>query len=295
MARSRDSQVEMNFDGLADSVTNLVGALILVLVLVIGITDEAGSQPPPPPPGIDVPPVEPFRGDRPLAALESRVANLRIRLQTSDKDVTHLRSRFGELQEQAKELLDQVQSVQPVDDKDATKPPEPSKVKDVRYRPPFERKTTKDPDIVLVVENNRIGFIDNVDHDKQLKKRLAQNPKFEPGTHLIQAESGDFDLEIFIGPQIGLIRSQVALTGKRKEGHSGESLEELALPSSKLMARLNGLNPAESYLQFTVYPESFETFRTLRDRVWKMRFDVNWSPMSVGESIYFGGGNRGIQ
>lgn len=32
---SRNSEQEMNFDGLADSVTNLVGALILVVILVL--------------------------------------------------------------------------------------------------------------------------------------------------------------------------------------------------------------------------------------------------------------------
>ncbi len=47
MPRPRTSQLELNFDGLADSVTNLVGALILLIVLLIGVTQRAVIAPPP--------------------------------------------------------------------------------------------------------------------------------------------------------------------------------------------------------------------------------------------------------
>ncbi len=45
MPNPRRSQLELNFDGLTDSVTNLVGALILLIVLLIGITRQAVLAP----------------------------------------------------------------------------------------------------------------------------------------------------------------------------------------------------------------------------------------------------------
>lgn len=47
MAAPRKQEIELNFDGLTDSVTNLVGALILIVVLVISITQRAVYTPPP--------------------------------------------------------------------------------------------------------------------------------------------------------------------------------------------------------------------------------------------------------
>lgn len=44
--RRRGSQFRMNFDGLTDAVTNLVGALVLLVVLLIGITERASYRPP---------------------------------------------------------------------------------------------------------------------------------------------------------------------------------------------------------------------------------------------------------
>lgn len=46
MAAPRKQGLELNFDGLTDSVTNLVGALILIVVLLIGITQRAVYTPP---------------------------------------------------------------------------------------------------------------------------------------------------------------------------------------------------------------------------------------------------------
>jgi hypothetical protein len=290
MARSRDSQVEMNFDGLADSVTNLVGALILVLVLVIGITDDAVSQPPvvPVTPSPEPAAAEPFRGDRTLPTLENRVAILRSRLQTSDQDVTRLRSRLGELHEQAKELLDQVQSVQPADDKKTEKPLEPSNVKDVRFRPPFERPTKKAPDLALVLENNRVAIMDLGELDKKLKVR-----SFDVGTRVVKADAGDFDFEETVIDL--LVQKLRQIKSVRKSGRPGETLAQLDSPDSQVMSRLKSLNPTSSYLQFVVYPDSFEEFRSFREQAWKLKFDVNWIPLTVVESISVGGGGGGGQ
>src|SRR5437868_668991 len=40
MARSRDTDLELNFDGLTDSLTNLVGTLILFVFLLFALTRE---------------------------------------------------------------------------------------------------------------------------------------------------------------------------------------------------------------------------------------------------------------
>ncbi|MCA9124141.1 MAG: hypothetical protein H6822_30410 [Planctomycetaceae bacterium] len=49
MANVRNNEsVNVNFDGLTDSVTNLVGALILLVVLLVGITTKAVQKAPTP-------------------------------------------------------------------------------------------------------------------------------------------------------------------------------------------------------------------------------------------------------
>ena len=48
MARRRKSEIELNFDGLTDSVTNLVGALILIVLLMIGVTTSSAPSAPAP-------------------------------------------------------------------------------------------------------------------------------------------------------------------------------------------------------------------------------------------------------
>ena len=43
--KARNQHVAVSFDGLTDAVTNLTGAIILLVVLVLGITAEAPPQP----------------------------------------------------------------------------------------------------------------------------------------------------------------------------------------------------------------------------------------------------------
>jgi hypothetical protein len=44
MSRGRSQELELNFDGLTDTLTNLVGTLILFVFMMLGITHDAGSQ-----------------------------------------------------------------------------------------------------------------------------------------------------------------------------------------------------------------------------------------------------------
>ena len=113
------------------------------------------------------------------------------------------------------------------------------------------------------------------------------------GTRVVKADAGDFDFEeTVIDLAVRKLR-QVKLV--RKSGQLGETLAQLDSPDSQVMARLKSLDPTASYLQYSVYPDSFEEFRSLRDRTWKMKFDVNWSPMAVSESISIGSGGGRVQ
>jgi hypothetical protein len=65
-------------------------------------------------------------------------------------------------------------------------------------------------------------------------------------------------------------------------------------PTSKLQIRLGKIEASKAVIQFAVYPDSFDAFRSLRAKIWNKKFSVNWSPMSHGEVLTIGGGSGGI-
>lgn len=96
MARvNRNSQVELNFDGLTDSVTNLVGTLILLVVLVMGLSKKSGGARPDP--TSDAP--------RPIEELIGRVESLRAELAAIDREISDIEQvRLPELRKQISDL-----------------------------------------------------------------------------------------------------------------------------------------------------------------------------------------------
>lgn len=91
--RGRYGDDELNFDGLTDAVTNLVGALILLVVLVIAVTGpkQLGVE--------ELPPPENTAGEsRAIDQLLARMQQLRVHLTEVERDITTLEARVPDLE-----------------------------------------------------------------------------------------------------------------------------------------------------------------------------------------------------
>jgi hypothetical protein len=91
----------MNFDGLTDSVTNLVGSLILLVVLVVAVTKPKIE-------GVtDLPPPDNTAGaQRPIDPLLEELRVMRDRITELDRDVQRMEGRVPELEVEIQALKD---------------------------------------------------------------------------------------------------------------------------------------------------------------------------------------------
>lgn len=92
--RNYDS-VNVNFDGLTDSVTNLVGALILLVVLLVGITTKA-VQDVPTPASVG----ESQAGQLPVNELLEQVVVLQAQLDHANQHVQIVAQQVADVQRQ---------------------------------------------------------------------------------------------------------------------------------------------------------------------------------------------------
>ena len=99
MSRRRQSRAELNFDGLTDSVTNLVGSLILLVVLVIAVTapKQIGERTPPPP--------DNTAGDeQPIDGLLETIRLMRAELSDIEQEVQRIEARIPSIGDEIEEL-----------------------------------------------------------------------------------------------------------------------------------------------------------------------------------------------
>jgi hypothetical protein len=96
----------MNFDGLTDSVTNLVGNMILLVVLLLGVTREHIKSGPPQLAEQPPAPVT-HAGPRTLDALLLQIQALRVEISNVDREIREFEeSRILPLRDRAQALLD---------------------------------------------------------------------------------------------------------------------------------------------------------------------------------------------
>jgi hypothetical protein len=98
--RAREGGIQFNFDSLTDTITNLSGTLILIVVLVLGLTRAVTREVvPPPPPG---PPGQ--AGGKPIAPLLRQVEQLKLQIRAVDQEVGSLEAILPELQQAVEDL-----------------------------------------------------------------------------------------------------------------------------------------------------------------------------------------------
>ena len=68
----------------------------------------------------------------------------------------------------------------------------------------------------------------------------------------------------------------------RKKSAAGEDEVTLVKPTSKYLAALKGISPKSHYLQFEVFEDSFATYLSARNLASKRNFPAGWKPVSRG-------------
>jgi hypothetical protein len=99
MSRRQKPRVELNFDGLTDSIMNLAGSLILLVVLVFAITKakESGEEQPPPPDNK-------VGGELSISPLMERLQSVNSGLTGVEQEVQRIEARLPELAADIEEL-----------------------------------------------------------------------------------------------------------------------------------------------------------------------------------------------
>lgn len=97
----------MNFDGLTDSVTNLVGNLILIVVLMLGLTKEVTRTEPPQAVSVSAPASLP----PPIRTGTRRVEHLLLQAETLKAAIAQVDRDLGELEKQVPELQGRAEAV----------------------------------------------------------------------------------------------------------------------------------------------------------------------------------------
>ncbi len=287
--KSRSTGAEMNFDGLTDSVTNLVGALILLVVLIIGVTHQAVSQVVQPEPEKKEA-AQGQAGQRPLVTLEDRVALLEGQIQAADQSVEAMKGKIKEAEAEFEELLKKVKDLE-IPKPPPEKEPEPEKqrvARKVKFRPPLEKIEVNRQPTTFVIHEGTISHLDFKALNAALQKAIAR----KSGIVTVTAAIPDsvFALEGTVNVVDGRPSQPVNLQCVVVAGKKGESMAQFATEKSLCRRQISKLDPTESTVDFVVYPDSFDAFRQARSFAWERNLDVGWNPIESGKGLPLGQG-----
>lgn len=284
MAR-RVSEIELCFDSMTDLITNLAGGLILLVLLLFGVTRDAVSQAKPAPEPLMEEPGPADSGDRSTKAMQQRISELQIEVNAVETAIRRLEEPLRQAKQEAEELLRKVESIAPPPPKDEAKPEEP-KAKTVEFRPPVVRISLKETAVLYICAEGRVSVLDLTELNAAFKAFVKTLGRIDTDTDkLFVLSSGDFDVHL----------RKLTLQAVRKQNHGGETVDKAQMPNSEYGRFLDRLDPREHVLQFAVYHDSFDTFRTVRKLAWDRGLELDWVPHAPGGPIMLGTGATSIQ
>ena len=274
MARSRrNTEVEFNFDSLTDCVTNLVGALLLLILLVVAITDEAVSQEasPAPAPTVQAQPAGMTHTD---SELKNRLERIEAGTANAKTQVKNLNDEIDRLEKRLEELLQKSKSVQPAPKE--TKEPDPptDEPRKISFRPPMEHLVEKSADFVFIA-NGGFAYVRQVTAVQLINKTKTEGAAVIdelPLTYSVANDDGSLILKI--RPEYKkLFRGIPELTDVIRAHETKDELDK-----------------SRQMLEFVVYPDSFDAFAQARNIVVQAGFDYKFTPIASNNSFELGFG-----
>ena len=225
------------------------------------------------------------------------VVRLRSDIRQTENGLQDLGARLPRAQQDLARLISDAEKFQVATGSSPSLPSRPPETKN--FRPPKERTTHKQA-IGITCQEGRIRYINYVAVAVECSKRLEAFRK-KYGSKSAQ-ESFAFDLPdsdyhiqgSFKQEPSGPCRPEIVAV--LNAGSKGESLAEVRQPGSRIQRVLADSKPNLNYVQFSVWPDSFEDFRKVRDLAWEKDFETNWWPHNSGNSeVHLRFGNGTVQ
>lgn len=289
--RPGDSKPEGIRQGFAAAVSEHIpstlpgGNLLGLLVAVVG-ADESSSQTLPGPEA-EVEPDE--EASREAAAFLEGMVRL------SGRQLDDLDKRMPAVAEELRRLLEQAKNVRPPEEQEKSEPArenaEPER--QIAYRPPLEQRSDQQT-LVFCCREGKIRFVDVDAADLNSLKRRVSEISNETAGQGRGARPFDFEVP---GTELrcqGVVEKGTgrsapvvtwALVLSPALAARGETADRAARSGSQFLRILSSHRPGESCVNFAVWPDSYETFLTLRSVAWKAGYDVGWYPMQSGEPL----------
>jgi hypothetical protein len=193
---------------------------------------------------------------------ELAVSAIQRSLGDAQSQLAQLRDRVPPMMEEVEDLIQRLSALERPPEKPEPKPKETG-AKTVPFRPPRIHETDKKPRYLIVCEENRIAVLD------------LENRGNSPYLKIEPTGRGGAKLS-------------------RKGSSMGEPVTALNDPNSMIGRVLGQGDSNQYYLQFSVYPDSFDLFRDARSAAWKSRFETHWIAYASSEVIYLGGGTAHV-
>jgi hypothetical protein len=311
MAQRRISELSFNFDSLTDLVTNLAGALIMIVLLFFGLSAKGVQQ--------TVRQAVDRTAQKAKAAPKapSKAPVLRIETAVVEARLKNRRDVLEKLRADIAEIDRTAVTMQPREFAD----PEgkPGTAARVEFRPPMvTKKDELSTGAFVVVSRNRVFLLGLADFRAKLAEirqemvkayEQASDKKGFEFTADRTLASGDFDMH-YTASEITKTSRTLRKQNKieytysykyksniiKKSSAVGETEAEALEPGSSFRAQIDQLDPDKETFSFSVYPDSFELFRKLRAETLKpgRSFRYNWGPVPAGIDVSIGSGG-GVQ
>lgn len=219
--------------------------------------------------------------------VERTIRIVESRIEETNQAVGNLANRLVEDQKSLAKLVQQLKALQAIP-RDAPAQPKATGTRAVEGRVPRMRPAEQDESIVFILENGRVTPV-----NLQIAMESAfQRANLRGGATKGVSSSpvGHFDVQYEITPTF-LSFELVRKTGSE---HLGDSLAKFKSPGSESRRLIENTDSKTHYIQFAVYPDSFELFREVRSVAVQHGFEMGFVPMSPGQLISVGGGRGSV-
>ncbi|HZT83488.1 MAG TPA: hypothetical protein VFA26_24875 [Gemmataceae bacterium] len=328
--RRRTREIHFSFDSFLDLVANVVGIIIrLILIVWVGARSYTGPvklKPNRPPPAVaaNVKPIEdPLqeelqrqkaelaraqsqlleqlrqvgefqeaegKSDAELAALESRRQRL-LQEKAAASEAAARRGQAGraaalslaELRQRSQKLSEEIKALAQM----------PAK-KVLRYQTPVSRPVQSE-ELIFECRAGRITFLDVRALVAEIKEQVQdrrEEIRQRGGAAFTVGPVGAFRMRYFLELQRGFAGDVIndGWVAEPIADPRGETIEQAMAPGSEFRQIVDRLDPQLSVVTFCVYPDSFATYRQVRDYLSQRDVVVAGRPLPFGAPIAAGRG-----
>jgi hypothetical protein len=328
MAKNRDDGLAVGDDSFLDTIANLVGVLIILVVIMGTKTQqaakeygekqrrEAAAQ-------IEKPATEMVSIRKSVAEQEQRLARHELELDYRKQERLALLRKIGELEEELKKKLDESSedvrerveneseiaklTKQLEDLKNAQSHGEEEEEAPIalQHLPTPMAKTVFGQEMHLRMANGRVSVIPWDRLVEQLKQTAPLAARRGMNRDVIEDSLGPMEgymMKFRLVNSKGMVQAggRVGMGSivelerfelEVVEPNIGESIQEALSPGSRLRIELAGRQPRETVITVWVYPDSFEEFRLLKEALFEEGFLTAARPLPDG--ILIGASPRG--